>query len=343
MVMGEVTADDLRHRRRVGTPASADPARPCAAPRPHELRGALRPAELAEAAVLGDLGLVLEVLGWFVPLVGAVFQGLAIVPFAALGSRHRARTCVVAIFAASSVSFLVGGVGIVIQTAIAGSLGLAVGTAYRRQWSPSAAVLIATVTAGIPVAVISLVAEALSPGLRRLAFAQVEILWRDVRAVLNLLRVPFARVIRRSDTSVGHRPLVADRAGVRALRRHARGRALCPRYLWPLLVRLEHDSPAPPDCRHAGLLGGAVAGGGDPAPVPVELERVSYQYPGSFTWAVAEVSLSVEPKSFLALVGPNGSGKSTLVRLLAGRLSPTLGTVRRAGDPGLGVPRRDRR
>ena len=55
-------------------------------------------------------------------------------------------------------------------------------------------------------------------------------------------------------------------------------------------------------------------------------------------WAVAEVSLRVEPRSFIALVGPNGSGKSTLVRLLAGRLSPTLGTIRRAGDPGLGVP-----
>ena len=74
------------------------------------------------------------------------------------------------------------------------------------------------------------------------------------------------------------------------------------------------------------------------APVPVELDQVSYQYPGSNAWAIAEVSLSVQPRSFLAVVGPNGSGKSTLVRLVAGRLSPTLGTVRRSGDPGLGVP-----
>ena len=74
------------------------------------------------------------------------------------------------------------------------------------------------------------------------------------------------------------------------------------------------------------------------APVPVELDQVSYQYPGSNAWAVAQVSLSVQPRSFLAVVGPNGSGKSTLVRLVAGRLSPTLGTVRRSGDPGLGLP-----
>jgi len=44
------------------------------------------------------------------------------------------------------------------------------------------------------------------------------------------------------------------------------------------------------------------------APVPVELDQVSYQYPGSNAWAIAQVSLSVQPRSFLAVVGPNGSG-----------------------------------
>ena len=310
----------------------------------HELRGALRPSELAEAAVLGDLGLVLEVLGWFVPLVGAAFQGLAIVPFAALAARQRARTAVVAMFAASSVSFLVGGVGIVVETAIAGSLGLAVGTAYRRRWNPATAVLIATVTAGIPVAVLSLVGEALSPGLRRLAFAQVEILWHDVRAGLKL--VGSDSLASSGDQTlrwvIDHWWLTVPLFELFAIVLAA---ALCARYLWPFLVRLEHDSPAPAEASpwpgpdtvvHAGAAAGIEAA--DRAPVPVELDQVSYQYPGSNAWAIAQVSLSVEPRSFLAVVGPNGSGKSTLVRLVAGRLSPTLGTVRRAGDPGLGVP-----
>jgi len=141
--MGDATADDAP---RYSGPASfeaavsagstlqpagsTDPGGKRAAPvARHELRGALSPSELAEAAVLGDLALVLEVLGWFVPLVGAAFQGLAIIPFAALAARQRARTALVAMLAASSVSFLVGGVGIVVQTVIAGSLGLAVGTA----------------------------------------------------------------------------------------------------------------------------------------------------------------------------------------------------------------------
>jgi energy-coupling factor transport system ATP-binding protein len=282
------------------------------------------------------------VLGWFVPLVGAAFQGLAIVPFAALAARQRARTALVAMFAASSVSFLVGGVGIVVQTAIAGSLGLAVGTAYRRRWNPATAVLIATVTTGIPVAVISLVGEALSPGLRRLAFAQVEILWRDARAGLRLGGA--GSLASSGDETlrwvINHWWLTVPLFELVAIVLAA---ALCARYLWPLLARLEHDSPAPVEASpwpssDLVVRSGAVAGIAALAPVPVELDRVSYQYPGSNAWAVAQVSLSVRPRSFLAVVGPNGSGKSTLVRLVAGRLSPTLGTVRRPGDPGLGVP-----
>ncbi len=276
------------------------------------------------------------------PLVGAAFQGLAIVPFAALAARQRARTALVAMFAASSVSFLVGGVGIVVQTAIAGSLGLAVGTAYRRRWNPATAVLIATVTTGIPVAVISLVGEALSPGLRRLAFAQVEILWRDARAGLRLGGA--GSLASSGDETlrwvINHWWLTVPLFELVAIVLAA---ALCARYLWPLLARLEHDSPAPVEASpwpssDLVVRSGAVAGIAALAPVPVELDRVSYQYPGSNAWAVAQVSLSVRPRSFLAVVGPNGSGKSTLVRLVAGRLSPTLGTVRRPGDPGLGVP-----
>ena len=315
--------------------ASAEPARDMVRVARRELRGALGPAELAEAAVLGDLSLVLEVLGWFIPLVGAAFQGLAVVPFAALAARQRARTAIVAMLAASSVSFLVGGVGIVLQTAVAGTLGLAVGTAYRRRWNPGAAVLVAAVTTAIPVAAISLVAEALSPGLRRLAFAQVQILWRDIRAVLKL--AGFNSLASGGDRAVHwitvHWWLTVPLFELVAVLLAA---ALCARYLWPFLVRLEKDQPAPAEMPVWGDGENAKAGA-DVAPVPVALERVSYQYPGSLAWAVAEVSLAVDEGSFLAVVGPNGSGKSTLVRLVAGRLSPTLGSVKRAGEPGFGA------
>lgn len=51
--------------------------------------------------------------------------------------------------------------------------------------------------------------------------------------------------------------------------------------------------------------------------------------------ALAHVDLRVDPGAVCALVGPNGSGKSTALRLAAGLLKPTAGTISIAGtQPG---------
>ena len=47
---------------------------------------------------------------------------------------------------------------------------------------------------------------------------------------------------------------------------------------------------------------------------------------GEFT-AVNQVSLNVHPGEVVGLLGPNGAGKTTTLRMLAGILSPTAGTV----------------
>ena len=46
---------------------------------------------------------------------------------------------------------------------------------------------------------------------------------------------------------------------------------------------------------------------------------------------VSEVKLDLNPGDFLAVVGPNGAGKSTLCSVLAGDLSPTVGSVQVCG------------
>ena len=63
------------------------------------------------------------------------------------------------------------------------------------------------------------------------------------------------------------------------------------------------------------------------APPILTLERVAVGYDG--TPVLRHVSLSVDTDDRIALLGANGNGKSTLAKLLAGRLEPLSGEVRR--------------
>jgi len=65
----------------------------------------------------------------------------------------------------------------------------------------------------------------------------------------------------------------------------------------------------------------------------LEAVDVGYTYPGENpTQALEGLSLAVQDGEFLALLGPVGCGKTTLLRMFAGFLRPTRGTVRCAGS-----------
>jgi len=59
----------------------------------------------------------------------------------------------------------------------------------------------------------------------------------------------------------------------------------------------------------------------------LELEGVAYSYPGATDETLSGVDLTLSRQDRLAVVGPNGSGKTTLLDLLAGRRTPSAGSL----------------
>ncbi len=61
----------------------------------------------------------------------------------------------------------------------------------------------------------------------------------------------------------------------------------------------------------------------------IEIRNLSKRY-GQLL-AVDDISFQVEPGQVLGFLGPNGAGKSTTMKMIAGFLTPTAGTVKVAG------------
>ena len=67
--------------------------------------------------------------------------------------------------------------------------------------------------------------------------------------------------------------------------------------------------------------------------VQVELSNVSFTHPGGEKPAVRDITLTIAPGSYVALVGPSGAGKTTLADLILGLNSAQSGTVTVDGIP----------
>ena len=84
--------------------------------------GPLSPGELAEAVVLADLSLALNIVGHVVPF-GSVLVIAAVVPLAVVATRHRLRAVIAGAVAASVVGFLVIGIPALTTTAGCAAFG----------------------------------------------------------------------------------------------------------------------------------------------------------------------------------------------------------------------------
>lgn len=65
----------------------------------------------------------------------------------------------------------------------------------------------------------------------------------------------------------------------------------------------------------------------------IEFENVSFTYPGSEKAALSNLSFSIKPGEFVALVGPSGSGKTTVANLLPRFYDINAGQIRVDGIP----------
>lgn len=68
----------------------------------------------------------------------------------------------------------------------------------------------------------------------------------------------------------------------------------------------------------------------------ISLRNISKTYTasrGTAVRAVVDFSLDVSPGEFITLVGPSGCGKSTILKMLAGLVPPTSGSIELRGHP----------
>ncbi|HYL53557.1 MAG TPA: DUF2232 domain-containing protein [Acidimicrobiia bacterium] len=294
-------------------------------------RGPLSPGELAEAVVLADLSLALNIVGHVVPF-GSVLVIAAVVPLAVVATRHRLRAVIAGAVAASVVGFLVIGIPALTTTTGCAAFGALVGAADRRGWSRRRTIATGVAMLWPPIAALADLLLFAFPNLRKLTLDQIRNGWHGLFHLFQ--NVGLAGVASTGDRAVDwivHHWWVSIPVGL--LGPIVLGIWLSQGLATPALRRVRSAFTAsvaePPPTDDPTL---------QPQPLPATLQHVTFRYPDASEEALRGVSLRVDPSELVAIGGRNGSGKSTLARILAGRHLPTSGRVERPGPAGLGRP-----
>ncbi|WP_221042366.1 ABC transporter ATP-binding protein [Mycobacterium senriense] len=290
--------------------------------------GALRPNELAQAAVMGALCAAIEILAAVIPFA----QGLGVlgtVPMGLLAYRYRPRALVAATVAGGVIAFLIAGLGSLFMLVDCAWVGGLCGIVKRKgRGLPTVALL--SLAAGVLWGAGWVAVLAVLTRLRHLFFDVITANANGVAAFLNWvhLRGVGVGLKRYVADGIQHWPLLIFPYMVLLV-------VIVAFISWSALSRLLERMRKIPDVHKLDSSEDAQAHGSPVGPVPVRLDRVRFRYPGAERDALREVSLDVQAGEHIAVTGANGSGKTTLMLILAGR-APTAGSVERPGTVGLG-------
>jgi energy-coupling factor transport system ATP-binding protein len=67
---------------------------------------------------------------------------------------------------------------------------------------------------------------------------------------------------------------------------------------------------------------------GSTSSTAVEVNNVSFTYPGTSTPAISNISFSIPRGQFVGIIGQNGGGKTTIMKCLVGLIKPSQGEIR---------------
>ncbi|GAA1458642.1 ATP-binding cassette domain-containing protein [Williamsia maris] len=296
-------------------------------PQRKRIRRPITAIEAAEAAAFADVAAAICVLSRVLPIAGAAIL-VSSIPFALLGARRRLRVGLLAGATGWIVALLFGGYGTANMVGSAAVMGIFCGIAIRRRWSAPTTFGVSIVALGIPAAVLFTGLLAVFSTYREFMFDQIRNGVGGTARILSNAGFTDVQSLDRAVTAALRVwPITISVGTLLGVVLAAMATAVVVRAPVVSLMKRLGEPVTDSVGEETGLI----------APVPVSLRDVSVTHPGAITPTISGINADIGVGGLVSVTGRNGAGKSTLAGVISGR-RPTMGSVFRRGNPGLGAP-----